>query len=121
MVNGRPRIPCRAPGCPDTAPGGEVGRCERHRRAKSLSYDEGYDRRWQSARRSFLASDGNQICRLCGAVAQVADHHPRSRKQLVRAGVLDPDDHAYLRPLCRRCHDRHTGHAQPGGWAQEVV
>jgi 5-methylcytosine-specific restriction protein A len=47
--------------------------------------------------------------------ATVADHHPRSRRELQAAG-LDPDDPAYGRGLCELHHNRHTARAQPGGF-----
>jgi 5-methylcytosine-specific restriction protein A len=39
--------------------------------------------------------------------AEVADHYPSTRKELLARNVPDPDDEKYLRALCRRCHSRH--------------
>lgn len=56
------------------------------------------------------------ICKLCMVrLSTVADHHPRSRRELVALG-LDPDDPKYGRGLCKQCHDRETSVNQPGGW-----
>jgi hypothetical protein len=46
----------------------------------------------------------------------VPDHHPRSRRELIAAGVADPDADEYLRPLCAPCHNPETARNQPGGW-----
>jgi 5-methylcytosine-specific restriction enzyme A len=47
-------------------------------------------------------------CVLCGEPANIADHYPHSRRELVAAG-LNPDDPQYGRALCKRCHDTSTG------------
>lgn len=57
------------------------------------------------------------ICVLCRTRwATVADHHPRSRRELITAGE-DPNDPKHGRGLCKPCHDRETARHQPGGWA----
>lgn len=48
-------------------------------------------------------------------LATVADHWPRSRRELMAAG-LDPDDPQYGRGLCHDHHSRETAVNQPGGW-----
>lgn len=75
----------------------------------------GYGHRWQRTRRRYLRR--HPTCILCGQPAQVPDHHPHSRKQLVAMGVRDPDADQHLRPLCIPCHNRETAVHQPGGWA----
>ncbi|MDF3280908.1 hypothetical protein [Gordonia sp. N1V] len=50
-------------------------------------------------------------CCMCGRAADVADHYPRSRKELIAAGE-NPDDPAFGRALCTTCHNRHTGHTE---------
>lgn len=65
-----------------------------------------------------LARDPN--CVLCLQAdrtepATVADHYPRSRRELVERG-LDPDDPQHGRGLCSSCHGRATAQHQPGGW-----
>jgi 5-methylcytosine-specific restriction protein A len=64
--------------------------------------------------------DRDVICVLCGAaLATVADHWPRSRRQLVAAG-LDADDPQYGRGLCASCHGTETANNpdQAGGFNQ---
>jgi 5-methylcytosine-specific restriction protein A len=48
-------------------------------------------------------------------LATVADHYPRSRRELEALG-LDPNDPEYGRGLCASCHSRETARHQPGGW-----
>ena len=54
----------------------------------------------------------------CTALAAVADHYPRSRRELVAAGVRNPDAVEHLRSLCASCHGKETAAspAQRGGW-----
>lgn len=77
----------------------------------------GYGRRHRRRFRTGVL-DKHPVCVLCRrAVATVADHWPRTRRQLVAAGA-DPDDPAYGRGLCASCHSRETT-ANPetrGGW-----
>ena len=61
---------------------------------------------WRKTRARLLRDHPD--CVLCGERARAADHWPLTRKQLVAAGVSDPDDIAYLRPLCLSCHNRKT-------------
>jgi hypothetical protein len=49
----------------------------------------------------------------------VADHHPRTKRQL-RALGMDEDDPKYGRGLCKQCHDQHTAVEAPGGWNEAV-
>lgn len=114
----RPRVPCTVPGCPETTPRG--GRCEEHARQDATRRDaQGAYKRtaWQRARRAFLYA--NPWCVLCGRTAQVADHHPVSRRDLVAQGEAKPDAPKHLRPLCTRCHNKETARLQPGGFAAE--
>jgi 5-methylcytosine-specific restriction protein A len=76
----------------------------------------GYDEAWRRRRLDFLVT--HPVCRLCGMAATIPDHFPQSRKQLVAAGVVDPDDERYLRPLCEPCHRTETAKRQPGGWTR---
>jgi 5-methylcytosine-specific restriction protein A len=76
--------------------------------------DRGYDARWQRRRRRYLRT--NPTCALCPAPAEVPDHWPISRRDLVARGVTNPDADERLRPLCTSCHNRATGRNQPGGW-----
>ena len=117
---------CPTQGCPELTTG---GRCTRHAaaadRARGSAAQRGYTgRRWRAARNACLTRDLFCTCHdtthphgaACLAPATVADHHPTSRRDLVAAGVTDPDAPQRLRGLCKPCHDRHTAREQPGGW-----
>lgn len=116
----RPPTPCTTPGCPRRSDRG--GRCERCRAGRAADTDRrrgsasarGYDRHWACRRRDYLLR--NPACDLCGRLAETPDHWPRSRRQLILAGVADPDADEHLRPLCDNCHRRETARNQPGGW-----
>lgn len=105
---------CTTPGCPNPAGG---GRCPTHQqradRDRGTTAERGYTGQHNTRfRREVLARDN--WC-WCGAKATVADHYPRTRKQLIVAG-LDPDDPQYGRGLCKPHHDQHTAATTPGGW-----
>lgn len=116
----RPHNPCSTPGCVSRAPtGGRCETCRSRRRTimdaqRGTSTERGYDAAWRATRLDYLTR--HPWCRLCGHVATVADHHPTSRRDLVTAGVPDPDTDHRLRPLCDRCHRTETARNQPGGW-----
>ncbi|MFF4548602.1 holin [Streptomyces sp. NPDC001406] len=84
-------------------------------RARGSSTQQGYG--WEHRelfRKPVLARD--PVCVLCGTEpSTVADHYPRSRKQLIAQG-FDPNDPQHGRGLCKTCHDQSTAHRQPGGW-----
>lgn len=111
---------CTQPGCPVLT---DAGRCHQHRReadtARGTATQRGYTgRSHQRFRRAVLRRD--RICVLCAAEhrttpATVADHFPRSRRELLAAD-LDPDDPRYGRGLCEAHHNRETAQHQPGGW-----
>lgn len=102
---------CPRPGCPHPRP------CPQHHRrpdTRPTAAARGYGPRHRAARAIVLECD--PICVICQrAPAVVADHYPRSRRQLEAAG-LDPDDPAHMRGLCKPCHDAHTARTSPGGW-----
>ena len=109
---------CSVPGCPTYVERGQ-GRCDEHRRhadrARGTAAQRGYTGR---GHRGFRAAvlDRDPICVECRlAPATVADHYPKSRRELVEAG-LDPNDPTRGRGLCKTCHDRETARHQPGGW-----
>lgn len=83
------------------------------------SAQRGYDAKWRRRRRSYVRR--HPLCCLCGAPAQVADHYPESRKELIARGVTDPDADRYLRPLCIPCHNKETAKRQPGGFARAAA
>lgn len=110
---------CSVHGCPEIYPANEGSKCREHRneadRARGTSTERGYSTRGhREFRRAILARD--PVCVICRvAISTVADHYPRSRKELISLG-LDPDDPQYGRGLDKRCHDRETSRNQPGGW-----
>ncbi|QDY79306.1 HNH endonuclease [Streptomyces qinzhouensis] len=114
----RPRRPCTAPGCPELTPRG--GRCPKHQKEADRAREAGgrtYDTRWQRVRRAYLYA--NPWCVLCSALANVADHHPVSRRELIARGEPNPDAWKHMRPVCASCHNAETAQRQPGGFAAE--
>lgn len=113
---------CNVAGCPELIPQGQ-GRCAEHlrqaERRRGTARQRGYATPGhQTFRNQVLARD--PICVECRTThATVADHHPRDRRELIRLG-LNPNDPAYGRGLCKRCHDQATAIHQPGGWADRA-
>jgi 5-methylcytosine-specific restriction protein A len=109
---------CNVPGCPELYDGNQ-GRCPTHRRqadrARGTARDRGYNTPGhQTFRAVVLARD--PICVICqAAFTTVADHYPRSRKELIELG-LNPNNPDAGRGLCKPCHDSETAHNQSGGW-----
>ena len=105
---------CNIPGCPNPT---EQSRCLKHRQqARAARTDNkvystsGH----QAFRAAVLKRD--PICVTCHmAVSTVADHHPRTRRELVTLG-LNPNDPTHGRGLCATCHNKHTARTSPGGW-----
>ncbi len=115
--NARPANPCTTPGCRGRA---EKGRCIlcRQRQARSApSTGPRYGGTWGERRIRYLRE--NPYCIICTHLAHVPDHYPLSRRALIDMGVHDPDADEYLRPLCKRCHDKQTAIHQPGGWHRD--
>ena len=116
---GRTGTVCSVPGCPNPTP---RGRCPEHERqadqARGTARQRGYGgRAWEQSRAAVLRRD--RLCAVCGKNrAVVADHWPTSRKDLVAAGISDPDAPHRMRGLCIPCHSRETARDQPGGWNQ---
>jgi 5-methylcytosine-specific restriction protein A len=87
--------------------------------ARGTATERGYDAAHrQRFRAPVLARD--PVCVICmTAPSTVADHYPRTRRELVRLG-LDPNDPNYGRGLCGPCHSRWTTTDQGGGrWRGE--
>jgi 5-methylcytosine-specific restriction protein A len=115
--------------CPEIVPAG-TSRCPRcdtcADRARGTAAQRGYN---SAGHRSVLTRNPLCTCTdqtrtathhhgpVCGTPSSVADHHPRSRKDLIALG-LNPNDAAYGRGVCKGCHDHSTSQAQPGGWNQ---
>lgn len=120
----RPLRPCNTPGCPGRTEAGRCAACRGTRqdnprlRAQTPT-ERGYTWRWRARRLDYLQE--HPVCVLCGRMALIPDHYPSSRKQLVAAGVADPDADEHLRPLCRTCHQQQTGTRQPGGWWRDEM
>lgn len=109
---------CTKAGCPELVEGG--GRCGTHRaeadRGRGTASERGYTSAGHQRFRDqvLLLNDG--VCTHCQlAPATVADHWPRSRRELIAAG-LNPNDPRHGRPLCAPCHGSETARLQPGGW-----
>jgi len=120
----RPLQPCTTPGCPGRATTGRCPHCragrQLNRRLKvETAAERGYGAAWRRLRRDYLQR--HPVCVLCRRMATIPDHYPRSRKQLLAAGVADPDADEYLRPLCDPCHRSETGRRQPGGWWRDEM
>jgi 5-methylcytosine-specific restriction protein A len=59
------------------------------------------------------------MCVDCGARATTSDHAPVSRRDLIAAGVTDPDADRYLQARCTPCHSRRTA-AVDGGFGNPI-
>lgn len=100
---------CSAPRCDAAVPAGAGPRCPAHdtrppdRRPSAAR--RGYDRQWRRRRPARLAG---RACIDCGAPAEVPDHWPLSRRELVALGVADPDDERWTVPRCVPCHNRRS-------------
>ena len=107
---------CSVHGCPEIS---EATRCPRHRRVADSERGTATQRGYNSAgHRRFRDAvlDRDPICVGCSrAQSTVADHYPRSRRELEESG-LDPNDPEYGRGLCAPCHNAATAVNQPGGW-----
>lgn len=110
---------CSVPGC-STIYDSTASRCDTHTRAADKQRGTATQRGYTSAghqtfRTAVLTRD--RICVICNtAEATIADHWPRSRRDLIEAG-LNPNDPQHGRGLCKPDHDRETARHQPGGWA----
>lgn len=120
---------CSVPGCPTLT---TSGRCTTHERdadrARGTASQRGYNSKGhRTFREAVLTRD--PICQCpdacphhltpteCLTLSTVADHWPRSRRDLEAAGH-NPNDPNAGRGLCKTCHDRETARNQPGGWNQ---
>jgi 5-methylcytosine-specific restriction protein A len=118
---------CSKPSCPEYTNQG--GRCEDHRREaeqrRGSAKQRGYSGTgWQAARRAVLDRDPRCVCTddghghagQCPEPSTVADHYPDERRDLITAGVPDPDAPSRMRGVCAGCHARKTAAETPGGW-----
>ena len=109
---------CSVPGCPALYDG-TATRCPIHAKTadkqRGTATQRGYNTRGHKTFRNRVLTR-YPICVLCNmALSTVADHYPRSRKELEDLH-LNPNDPAFGRGLCKSCHDRETATNQPGGW-----
>lgn len=120
---------CTVPGCPEYSAGG--GKCDSHRaeaeQRRGTARQRGYGgRQWTEARTAVLRRDPFCVCTdtdhghadPCRQPATVADHYPDERRDLVAAGVADPDALHRLRGVCAPCHGRKGAAETPYGWNQ---
>lgn len=127
----RAKSVCPQPGCPELVDG--AGRCPTHRRdadrRRGTAQQRGYDGAHRHGFRAVvLARDPRCRCTdttcpthtgrsSCERPSGVADHWPRTRRELVAAG-LDANAPEHGRGVCTPCHN-HTTAVDPrtaGGW-----
>lgn len=112
--------------CPELTPGGKCAPCRKAADVRrGTAADRGYGAAHRNGFRQAVLTD-QPICvctdathghgARCYAQSTVADHYPRTRRELVRLG-LNPNAKEYGRGLCKGCHDKHTAATSPGGWA----
>ena len=109
---------CSTPGCPEVhnLPGSRCANHEQHAKQTHWQKSSDYNTKGHRIRFRLAVLRRDPICTLCGLrEANEADHHPRSREELV-ALHLDPNDPQYGRGLCGACHKAQTALHQPGGW-----
>lgn len=97
---------CTTPGCPGTpAPGRHrCPTCTTATDRRPTARQRGYTATW--ARRSAAYLARHPWCVDCGRPAVVSDHAPATRRQLIAAGVPDPDADQHLQARCRSCDAR---------------
>lgn len=113
-----PLKPCTVAGCPNLSTG---GKCEKHLSQfrkirdseRGSSKIRGYTGvEYKANRITVLRRD--PICVMCGRnKSKVADHHPKTRRELLAMGVKNPDHHSYMRGLCVSCHSSWTATTTP--------
>ena len=107
----KPKVPCKHPGCAELVEPGK-NFCEKH---KSLhpeyirsANSRGYSRRWQNARKKFLAE--NPLCVMClkegkYTAAEVVDHITPHRGDAKKFWDVNN-----WQGLCKKHHDLKTGY-----------
>lgn len=108
---------CSTPGCPNIHDGA-TSRCPTHEGQAKRTHWEKTRAYSTKGHRQFRAHvlRRDPICVLCELrESTVADHHPRSRRELEALG-LNPNNPDYGRGLCVPCHNAETAAHQPGGW-----
>src|SRR5687767_13523651 len=117
-----PSKDCPTPGCPNQGGprGGPCVKCRQRRRQGSQkgARERGYAEGWDADFLHHYPLCYHRVEKRCTMKATLADHYPRSRKELAAAGVSEENlnDWQYLVPSCDPCHRYHTARRQPGGW-----
>ena len=115
------RRPCRVSQCPHMRPcplhPEPVSTYRQRADERPSAAQRGYGSRWQKRRAAFIAS--HPLCIECDKPSAHADHSPRSRRELIAAGVEDPDQDQYLEARCGPCHSRRTAQYD-GGFGNRV-
>jgi 5-methylcytosine-specific restriction protein A len=117
----KPPRPCSQPGCPELVRGRD-GACAEHSKQRAAQRQNrggsSYGRDWRErVQPRFIYR--NPWCVLCGQRAQVADHWPISRRDLIARGERNPDAVTHLRPLCKACDAKERPKREPGGFLAE--
>lgn len=112
---------CNVNACPELFDG-PGGRCPTHRRearARRVTNRVYSTKAHRTFRDAVLTRD--PICTTpgCNQWSTVADHYPRTRRELEELG-LNPNDPQYGRGLCAKHHNAHTAQTSPGGWAAHI-
>ena len=113
----KPKNPCTRCGQPSTG----NGRCARHQRIQDhqrpTAAGRGYGGKNHQTFRTAVLRAAGYTCVECHAHATVADHHPHTRKELIRMGA-NPDSPDRGRALCETCHNRATANDQ-SNWGRK--
>lgn len=118
MAKARTRV-CSENGCP-TIHHGPGAKCPEHRKDAKRRHWEDTAAYSTPGHRRFrrIVLERDPICTYpagCNQPSTVADHWPRSRKDLI-ALHLNPNDPQFGRGLCAPHHNQETAANQPGGW-----
>ena len=121
----RASSPC--PTCPAIIPPGTGPRCPactttaRKASRQRNGRDDGHyaSTKWRRLRHQLLPPGATCQTPDCDRRATVLDHEP-PRRQLIAAGIPDPDHPAFLHPLCAPCHNRKTA-TEDGGFGTNAV
>lgn len=116
---------CSTPGCPNLTATGRCTKCQgeaeqRRGSRQQRGYGQAHVYRFRVGvlRKHPLCSCTDHTHGhgpRCYSPSTVADHWPLDKRELITRG-MDSNDPVHGRGLCKRCHDKHTADAQPGGW-----
>ena len=122
----RPAHPCPSAECRAIVPSGGGSHCvectsaaRRRSRDRNDRADGHYaSREWYRRRDEKLQESPFCECG-CGRPSEVVDHNP-PRRQLIAAGVQDPDHRRWLVALAKRCHNSKTA-SLDGGFGRDAA